>query len=107
MEIKSMEEFESVVLKSKEPILVDFFAVWCGPCRALTPIINEIEMDGIIKTVKVDIDNVREAAIKLQIMSVPTLIIFANGKPLDMMVGFRPKEELIAWIERAKKSIKR
>jgi len=107
MEIKSMEEFESVVLKSKEPILVDFFAVWCGPCRALTPIINEIETDGIIKTVKVDIDNVREAAIKLQIMSVPTLIIFANGKPLDMMVGFRPKEELIAWIERAKKSIKR
>lgn len=107
MEIKSMEEFESVVLKSKEPILVDFFAVWCGPCRALTPIINEIEMDGIIKTVKVDIDNVREAAIKLRIMSVPTLIIFANGKPLDMMVGFRPKEELIAWIERAKKSIKR
>lgn len=104
MEVTSLEDFESAVLKSKEPVLVDFSASWCAPCRALAPVIREIEADGRIKVVEVDIDKMREAAIKHRVMSVPTLMIFVKGKPVDMMIGFKPKEELLAWIDRVKRS---
>lgn len=107
MKVTSLEDFESAVLKSKGPVLVDFSAAWCGPCRALAPIIHEIEADGGIKVIEVDIDKLREAAIKHRVMSVPTLMIFVNGKPVDMVLGFKPKEELEAWIDRVKKSARR
>ena len=103
-EITSLEEFESKVLKSKEPVLVDFMAQWCGPCKALAPRLHELEAEGKAKVVTIDIDKLRELAIKFRIMSVPTLFIFSGGKPVDSFIGLVSKEEIEERMNRAKKS---
>ncbi len=88
--------FEQIVLKSEQPVLVDFWAAWCGPCRMIAPIVDELsdEYDGKIGFVKVDIDQNPKTPTKYGIMSIPTLLIFKNGEPVSHIVGLRPKEEL-------------
>lgn len=83
-----------------ETVLVDFFATWCGPCRMLSPVLEEIASDrSNIKIVKVDIDESTALAKNFGIMSVPTLLLFKNGKMVDQRSGFAPKEEITSWIE--------
>lgn len=89
-------EFQKDVLNSNETILVDFFAEWCGPCKMVAPVLEElsIELEGKAKIFKVDVDKSGDLAGKYGITGVPTLIIFKDGKVVDKMVGFQPKEIL-------------
>ncbi|WP_058485920.1 thioredoxin [Defluviitalea phaphyphila] len=90
-------EFEAEVLQSKEPVLVDFFATWCGPCKMMAPIIDQLseEMEGKAKVYKIDVDESRDLAAKYSIMSVPTIVFFKNGEIADQIVGAVPKEKLV------------
>ena len=89
-------DFDSIVLQSKTPALVDFWATGCGPCRMVAPVVEELaeEYEGKVTFVKVDVGKNPQVAGKYGIMSIPTLIIFKDGKPLSNIVGFRPKAEL-------------
>lgn len=91
------ENFEREVLRSEVPVLVDFFATWCGPCKMMSPVVEELakEMEGKAKVYKVDTDEERDLAIKYGIMSIPTFIVFKNGEVSSTAVGMRDKEELI------------
>lgn len=98
MEIKlSSENFEKEVLKSEKPVLVDFYADWCGPCNAMAPVIEEVatELDGKAKVGKINVDENSDIAVEYNVMSIPTLIIFQNGKEEKRLVGLRDKEELL------------
>lgn len=98
MEIKlSSENFEKEVLKSEKPVLVDFYADWCGPCNAMAPVIEELatELDGKAKVGKINVDDNSDIAVEYNVMSIPTLIIFQNGKEEKRLVGLRDKEELL------------
>jgi len=96
-------EFESEVLQADSPVLVDFWAEWCGPCKALSPLLDEVagEMGGKIKVVKVNIEEAPEAPTKYGVRGVPTLMIFKNGQVVDTRVGGMPKGQLAEWIESA------
>lgn len=98
MKIKlSTENFEKEVLKSEKPVLVDFYADWCGPCNAMAPVIEELakELGGKVKVGKINVDENPDIAVEYNVMSIPTLIIFKNGKEEKRLVGLRNKEELI------------
>ncbi|AYN01768.1 MULTISPECIES: thioredoxin [Chryseobacterium] len=86
--------FQDTVLKSDKPVLVDFWAVWCGPCRTLGPIIEEVAADFEGKAVvgKVDVDNNQEISMQYGIRNIPTVLIFKNGEVVDKLVGVTPKE---------------
>jgi thioredoxin 1 len=88
--------FEQSVIQSKQPVLVDFWAEWCGPCRMVAPVVEELaeEYDGRVNFAKVDVDRNPKIASQYGIMSIPSLILFKDGKPISNMVGFRPKAEL-------------
>ena len=89
------EDFESVVLKSEKPVLVDFWAVWCGPCRMLAPVLEELEQEKPeLVIAKVDVDEEMELAMRYQVASIPTLILFKNGKIAGRIMGYLPKEKL-------------
>lgn len=98
MELKiSSENFEKEVLNSEKPILVDFFADWCGPCKMMAPIVEELatELEGKAKVGKLNVDENSDIAIEYNVMSIPTLIVFKNGKEEKRLVGVRDKEELL------------
>lgn len=88
--------FDQVVLQSKIPVLVDFWAAWCGPCLMVAPVVEELaeEYDGRVNFVKLDVDQNPKTASQYGIMSIPFLLIFKNGAPMSNIVGFRPKADL-------------
>ena len=88
--------FDSEVLDTDQPVLVDFWATWCGPCRTIAPTIEELasEYEGRAKVVKLDVDNNPQTAMKYGIRSIPSLLFFKDGKPVDQMVGVVPKRVL-------------
>jgi thioredoxin 1 len=90
------ETFNQEVLKSGTPTLVDFWAVWCGPCRMVAPVVDEIarEQAGKLKVMKLDVDENQTTAMTYGVMSIPTLILFKNGQPVERIVGFRPKGDM-------------
>lgn len=90
------DNFEKEIVKADKPVLVDFWASWCGPCRMLSPTIDEIaEEHPEIKVCKINIDDEAELAIRHGVMSVPTLMIFKNGEIAQTTVGVRPKDEIL------------
>lgn len=98
MKIKlSTENFEKEVLKTEKPVLVDFYADWCGPCNAMEPVIEELakELEEKVKVGKINVDENPDIAVEYNVMSIPTLIVFKNGKEEKRLVGLRNKEELI------------
>ena len=100
-EIKvTKQNFEQEVLNSPIPVMVDFWADWCGPCKMLAPILSEIaeEYDGKIKVCKVNVDDEVELSLKYRIVSIPTVLIFKDGELTNKSVGYVPKDELISLI---------
>ena len=94
------ENFEAEVLKSDIPVLVDFNATWCPPCRMLHPILEEVakEADGKYKVVSVDVDNNQELAMKYQVSGIPTVIVFKDGEVAQRSVGLAPKDRILAML---------
>lgn len=90
------QNFEQEVLLAKELVLVDFWATWCGPCRMLAPVIEEIanKYAGKVKVGKVNVDDERELALEYGVSSIPTVMVFQNGEVKETSVGYRPKEEI-------------
>jgi thioredoxin 1 len=88
--------FEDEVLQSDLPVLVDFTAAWCGPCKMLDPIVVQLsnELEGRLKIVKLDVDQNSGLAIQYQVMGVPTLMLFSSGEPVERMTGYQPKERI-------------
>ncbi len=99
----SDKSFQADVLDSKEPVLVDFWAECCGPCRAVAPVLEEVagELNGKLKVVKLNVDENPETAAKYGIQSIPTLMIFKNGELASRQIGASPKAKIVQWINTA------
>ncbi len=96
------DTFENEVLQSETPVVVDFWATWCGPCKMIAPILEELatEYDGKVKITKLDVDSNNQTAGKYNIMSIPSLLFFKNGEVVDQVVGAIPKSQLAQRIEK-------
>jgi|SRR3990170_958177 len=92
----SDDNFEAEVLKSDQPVLIDFWAAWCGPCRMIAPIVEELagEYTGKVKIGKLDVDNNQQTAIKYGVRSIPTLLVFKNGEVKETIIGAVPKAQI-------------
>lgn len=94
------DTFEQEVLKSNIPVLIDFYADWCGPCKMLSPIVDEVAAENDdIKVVKVNVDEAQNTAIKYQVMSIPTLVVIKNGNEVNRSVGVIDKDEIINMVK--------
>ena len=94
------ETFHKEVMLSEKPVLVDFWAPWCGPCRMVLPLVEEIaEERDDVKVVKINVDEEPELASQFQVMSIPTLLLFKDGKVVNKKIGFMPKEKLVEMLE--------
>lgn len=96
------DNFADEVLKSSKPVLVDFWAPWCGPCKAVGPIVEELaeELKERIKVMKLNVDDSQKTALNYNVRSIPTLILFKNGEILDTLVGLVPKERLEDFVQK-------
>lgn len=90
--------FENEVLKSTLPVMVEFTAIWCGPCKMLDPVITQLsqDWDGKVKIVKLDVDDNSTLAVQYGVMGVPTLILFVNGNPVQRLSGYQPKDRIVS-----------
>jgi thioredoxin 1 len=95
--------FDTEVLQSETPVLVDFWATWCGPCKMIAPVLEEIagEKDGKLKIAKLDVDQNPDSAQKFGVMSIPTLLLFKDGREVSRIVGYRSKNQLVQQLEKA------
>ena len=96
--------FENEVLHSDKPVLLDFYANWCGPCKMLSPVLRELAEENAeaLKVGKINVDEQRELAMRFQVSSIPMLVVFKDGKAVAKSVGYRPKSEIAAMLESAK-----
>ncbi len=97
MEINGREEFEEKVLSNKGKVIIDFYAVWCGPCRMIEPILQNIsEENEDITVYRVNVDENQELAMQFMVSSIPTLVLMNNGAKIETLIGLRPKEDILA-----------
>ena len=98
--VVTADAFQSEVIQSKTPVVVEFGAVWCAPCKMLEPILKQLmdEWGQKARVVKMDVDESADIVMKYQVMSVPTVILFKNGQPLERLSGFQPKDKLVGKI---------